>query len=392
MMGKYCLYKLICLLAVVFIGSPCAAYMQPIEGYNASAVTSAPLIKSPLSGFVSMGDVSFGPGGIPDNSLKWIEAEPGVFSGVVINITWAQLQPTPYTFDTSSIDQALQSVAAYNISHPDTPLGIRLNVIAGLAAPLWAKNLNGSPIEIAEYPNGTSPPIIFTIGRFWAPAYRADWKNLQDMLATRYDGNTLIHEVTNGSCATITGEPFAFITTPFALGNLHNAGFADQKYYDCLADSAADYAGWKESLVHYAFNPFLRTDTGLPISDEATTVALIKKWRASLGDRGVLANHDLQAGTGSPEFPRIKSMYLTFRRLGPLIDLQAWGSVEDWPSTIEYGIAAGATEIELWPGNATGEIQQAVPAARLEFWSAKLKANLSAAGQFSNCGQDTCPN
>jgi hypothetical protein len=201
MMGPHRLHKLVCLLALLHTGSPSIAFAQPM--------------KSPLSGFVSMGTVGLGPGEKPNNSLQFILAEPGVFSGVVINISWTQLEPAPNSFDTSGIDQALQAVAAYNAAYPTAPLGVRLNVESGLLAPGWAKNLNGPPIEITDIPNGTSPPIIFTIGRFWEPAYSNDWRQLQNMLAAKYDGNPLIHEVTNGSCATVTDEPFVLVTTPF---------------------------------------------------------------------------------------------------------------------------------------------------------------------------------
>jgi hypothetical protein len=372
------LRRLACVLAFFLAVSPGLALAQSGAGRSASAITNLLHIKTPLSGFVSMGDDTLGPGEIVDNSLKWILAEPGVFSGVVVNISWTQIEGKPNNFNTSAIDSALQAVAAYNARNRTAPLGIRLNVESGLLAPGWAKNLDGPPVEIADIPNGTSPPIIFTIGRFWEPDYRLAWRDLQDMLASRYDANPLIHEVTIGSCASVTDEPFVLITKPFAIRNMHRAGFTDQEYYDCLSDSPADYAAWKQSLIHYPFNPFLRTDSGVPISDEATTANLIDKWRSALGDRAVLANHGLVARPGSPEFPQIARMYKLFLKLGPPIDLQTWSAKQDWPNSIGYGIAVGATDIELWPGYAAGEIQATIPKAELELWSAKLQANLAA--------------
>jgi len=339
-----------------------------------------------------MGEDTMGPGEIVDNSLRWILAEPGVFSGVVVNISWTQIQGTPHSFNTSAIDAALRDVAAYNALHPATPLGVRLNVESGLLAPGWVKNLSGPPIDIAEIPNGKARPIIFTIGRFWTPSYRLAWRNLQDRLAWRYDRNPLIHEVTNGSCATVTDEPFIIIEKPLAIQNMRRAGFTDEDYYQCLADSPTDYAAWKESLIHYPFNPFVRTDSGRPISDEATTETLIGKWRAALGKRAILANHGLVAGPTSPEFPPLKSLYALFQKLGPPIDLQTYAAKQDWNDSIGYGIAEGATDIEIWPGFEPGEIQATIAKTELELWSARLKANLAAAKTFSDCGPDTCPN
>jgi hypothetical protein len=370
------LRRLACFLGLLLAGSPDLAFAQ--SGGGAATTANGLPIKPPLSGFVSMGDDTLGPGEVVDNSLKWVLAEPGVFSGVVINISWTQIEGSPSNFNTSAIDSAIQAVAAYNISNPTAPLGIRLNVESGLLAPAWAKNLDGPPIEITDIPNGAAPPIIFTIGRFWEPAYRLAWQNLQNFLAKKYDGNLLIHEVTDGSCATVTDEPFVLITTPFAIHNMQQAGYTDQEYYNCLANSSADYAGWTQSLIHYPFNPFIRTDSGVAVSDEATTESLVTKWRASLGGRAVLANHDLVSGSTSPEFPRIASMYELFLKLGPPIDLQTWASTEDWPDSISYGIAMGATDIELWPGYAAGEIQATIPTAQLKLWAGQLKANLAA--------------
>jgi hypothetical protein len=75
-------------------------------------------------------------------------------------------------------------------------------------------------------------------------------------------------------------------------------------------------------------------------------------------------------------------MYATFEQLGPLIDLQAWSANQDWQSTIAYGISAGATDIELWPGFAPGDVQAMVPKSFLEAWSAELKARVAETGEF----------
>jgi hypothetical protein len=85
-------------------------------------------------------------------------------------------------------------------------------------------------------------------------------------------------------------------------------------------------------------------------------------------------------------------MYALFQKLGPPIDLQTYAAKQDWDNSIEYGIAEGATDIELWPGFAAGEIQATVPKTELQLWSAGLKENLAMAKRFSDCGADTCPN
>ena len=84
----------------------------------AIAATSIPAraddpIKPPLRGLISMGAYKFvGTGGDPVNTLDKLNAKPGIFGGIVIVATWAQLQPTPTSTieDGNPIDQALAEV------------------------------------------------------------------------------------------------------------------------------------------------------------------------------------------------------------------------------------------------------------------------------------------
>jgi hypothetical protein len=374
-------------LTAAMIGGLCAALAAP-------SPSIAQIVKAPLSGIVSMGSTNLTPAGVPINSLQDIQAEPGVFSGVVVNIGWDALQPSPTTLNTATIDQALQAVAAYNAQYPATPLGVRLNVMGGLLAPLWAKTMDGPAVVTLDQPNGTAAPTIFTIGRFWNADYQMAWANLQTQLAARYDSNPLINEVSNDVCASVTDEPFVLITSSLALANMHAAGFTDAKYLACLENSPAYYQGWKETPMHWTFNPFQHTDAGYPIADETTTQEIIQAWRIIMGPRAILANHDLQSGTlngaSEAEFPNIASMYQEFRKLGGLINLQSYTAVQDWPDTMEYGIAAGATDIEVWPGTSAGYIQASASRAELLQWSAALKANRQAVAAYDACTSDTC--
>ena len=67
-------------------------------------------MKPLITGLVDMGEVSFNHtySLLPDNSLTAIDAFPGMFRGKVINVTWAQLQPTPAAFDPTVIDQGVE--------------------------------------------------------------------------------------------------------------------------------------------------------------------------------------------------------------------------------------------------------------------------------------------
>lgn len=55
-----------------------------------------PQVKPAIRGLVSMGAYRFvGAGGDPVNTLEPLRAKPGIFGGLVVIASWAQLQPTP---------------------------------------------------------------------------------------------------------------------------------------------------------------------------------------------------------------------------------------------------------------------------------------------------------
>ena len=99
----------------------------------------------------------------------------------------------------------------------------------GFEAPDWAKALGGPPIETIfnEKPR--------TVGRFWSPAYRQAWGQLQQQLAARFDRRPLIREVAITSCMSYTAEPFVVPMQDGVLAPLRAAGFTDAAYKECLA-------------------------------------------------------------------------------------------------------------------------------------------------------------
>ncbi|HEY7921566.1 MAG TPA: hypothetical protein VII62_00205, partial [Vicinamibacteria bacterium] len=178
-------------LALLVSGTPLAA--------------EEPQVKPAIRGLVSMGAYRFvGAGGDPVNTLEPLRAKPGIFGGLVVIASWAQLQPTPDAElqEGNAIDRAMADVRAYNAEHPDRPLAVRLRVWGGFMAPEWAMRLGGPPIA-ALHKNKTRH-----LGRFWSPEYRQAWRRLQEKLAARYDSWPLIREVSMTSCMSLTAEPF----------------------------------------------------------------------------------------------------------------------------------------------------------------------------------------
>src|ERR1700722_11949358 len=96
---------------------PCSLFKTVATALFIATITvteahAQPALKPLIHGLISMGNIGFHrrDGGIPDNSLKELEAYPGVLTGVVINISWDQLQPTRGSLNTAALDTALDAV------------------------------------------------------------------------------------------------------------------------------------------------------------------------------------------------------------------------------------------------------------------------------------------
>ena len=328
-------------------------------------------IKAPIRGLVSMGAYRFvGKGGDPVNTLEPLNAKPGIFGGLVVIASWKQLQPTSQSEigDNNVIDQALAQVRAYNEGNPDQPLAVKLRVWGGFEAPDWAKQLGGMPIDTTY--NDKSR----TVGRFWSPAYRQAWAQLQQQLAARFDKRPLIREVAITSCMSYTAEPFFVPTDDGVTAPLRAAGFTDSAYKDCLTGALADYAPWTQSRLVLSVNP-LRTGAGQGNGDPGFTEGVMRNCRQTVGARCVFDNHDLDT-----DFPKpLYRIYATMKQMGPEIEFQTWRKTpNDFDGTIQMGVSYGASSIELYqdyggfPLIADGKLKQ---------WATMLEANTGVANR-----------
>jgi hypothetical protein len=340
---------------------------------TAIAAAQTTILKPPFHGLLSMGNINFHlTGGIPDNAgdLAAVAAEPaGTFVGLVINLTWAQLEPTQDTFDFSSLDQALAEVSAYNTQNPNTPLGVRLRIWPGPTAPAWIKALDGfSPVTVFVSGN----PV--TVGPFWTPAYGQAWRTLQTQLADQYDPDPLIQGVSVTSCSTGTDEPFVLPTDQASLNNLHTAGFDDASYQKCLRNAVNDYDGWQTTYLDFPISPFQLTDSTTIRKSFPFTMQIIDLWKAKKQSQGILSNH----GLNSPVRTSLIPIYSAFQEIGPLIEFQMYSpALFYWDNAISYAISnEGATAIELWPSCScyAGGFAD-VPQTNLQQWSVELQAN-----------------
>jgi hypothetical protein len=320
--------------------------------------------KPPLHGLVTMGALTplFTKGGHADNTLKEANAHPGVYSGVLILASWDELEHVEGKLDASRIDVGLDAVRAYNNKYPATPVKAKLRIFSGWNTPEWVIAKSGGAIML-EDKDGSVP-----IGHFWTEAYRSSWKNLQAMLAARYDNDPLMEEVAVSSCATLTAEPFVMPLTAANLPKLHAASFSDAGFKACLMGALDDYSSWKHTAIDYTINPFRDTDSGHAVPDFAFPISVMEAFRTRYGSRGVIANHGLQATISEKQ----AALAAEFRKLGAPIEFQTYSPAVDWDGTVALGLKSGATEIEIWNTKDAGGPAN-VSYDQLKKWATEMK-------------------
>ncbi|HEY5334816.1 MAG TPA: hypothetical protein VIJ71_02205 [Mycobacteriales bacterium] len=196
---------------------------------------------------------------------------PAGISGVVVNATWAQLEPSPGTFDLSVVTQSLAAVGGYDRTHPGAQLGARLRVFAAFAAPTWAKGLGGPPLQVPATRDITVDP---TLGRWWEQPYRDAWSGLQQALAQAFDGNPVLRDVAVSSCSSLTAEPF--VLSPATERVAATAGWTAADQSACLEGAFTDYAAWRQTSLYYPGN------AGTAPADASVTAVLTRCAQATV--------------------------------------------------------------------------------------------------------------
>jgi hypothetical protein len=297
------------------------------------------------------------------------------FSGIVVNITWAQLEPLVGTFDFTDLDTSLAAVAAYNQANPTDPLVVKLRVWGGFTAPEWAKALDGPPIEVPAFADHPAPA---TVGRYWTAAYERQWTDLQNALAQRYDEDGLLDQVAVTSCNTATGEPFVMNGT--IEGALVAVGWNGADQQQCLESALSAYSAWKHTAVDYTVNGFADvSSTGVASQDFSVTQAVMEQCAAS-GTAGtaplcILDNHgltDTVTARQTAVYSEIDTLWQQYDHLVP-VDFQtvAPGGF-DLCAAIGVAVAEHARSVEVWPPGAGSSGFHAYAPSQLSAWDQAL--------------------
>jgi hypothetical protein len=335
-------------------------------------------VKPPLAGLIDMGvqaayqlDLPF-----PTVDTGAITPYAGSFGGIVVNETWAQLEPTQGREKWSALDASLAAVSRWNAAHPEEPVGVKLRIFAGNTAPTWAKALGGPSVSI------TTKGISKTYGRWWTTPYRQAWSSFQHAMAARYDANPLVRAVSVGSCATLTGEPFVMNLTGPAIQVMEAAGWTPRTQQSCLEGALDDYSGWVHTPVDFAFNPYRTVVSGRAVLDQSFTDQVMQECADSRSHKGptcVLGNNGLSAtadsGRSGPVYSQIDTLWQrTPGHVG--VYFQTVGSGVDC-GAIDVAIVHHAAGVELWPPDHGYRGFAGIPSPTLAKWNTALRSGSS---------------
>jgi hypothetical protein len=306
---------------------------------------NAPQMKPVIAGFIDMQTITWhnADDGQPTFTLDNIKPFPGLFGGIVLNATWAEMQPQPTgALTTARIDRALDQVRRYNVNHPTAPLGVKLRIFSGNQAPPWAKAIDGGPLTIQRNPQGCpSGDCPITIGKVWDRQYIAAWRSFQRSVAALYDSEPLIRSVAITSCTMETDEPFVLpVQQPVP------PGYTDAADQACLRGAVRDYAAWRQTAIDLTLNTFVPLQGGG--ADMAFSVSVMDACRADLGKRCELGNHALSSSMP----PENSAMVAAIAAKGQPIHYQTAGPKSagfDWRATMRTARRDHATALELWP-------------------------------------------
>jgi hypothetical protein len=328
-------------LALAALALAAAVPASPAGAVEYKPGAPVPGVKPPLVGFMPRGAV------IED-------AWAGIVTGTVVNISWAELEPTeaaPLPAFTQ-IDNALKRVRKYNLAHPDAPIGIRLRVLAGRNAPQWLKDKAGS--TFVQNPSG---PETGTVPFWWKSEVDVAYRRLQRNLALRYDSVPELREVQITRCSLIFGEPFLRLRTDASYDVFRANGLTRAADEACLRQQIAAHKVWKTTRSNLALNPYQDVEYRDGHPDVAFTFQMAGRCRDVLGERCTLDNHSLRDGVQIPEYAE---MYEGMRTMGGHNVVQSANAskVGDWTVTFQRVRLYELDSIELPTGYHTQDVAQ----------------------------------
>jgi hypothetical protein len=192
--------------------------------------------KLPIYGFTAVNYQGFtgNINGVVDNAQEEINQAPGAFTATAINVRWKDIEPSPGSFDFSTIETGLAALAASNKAN-NTNVTAKLRIFSANGTPTWLTTEENGGITMTV----SSTPYFD--GLWWSQDYREQWHAMMNALAAEYDPRDVVQEGVAAMCANSTDEPYVIGYTNYSSGyngtpSMVAQGYTDGKRESCLEE------------------------------------------------------------------------------------------------------------------------------------------------------------
>ncbi len=307
-------------------------------------------IKPAISGIVLMGNTKFNihTNILPNNIEDYIKVKSiwDGLDGVVINVTWSQLEPEEGQYDFTEIQKSINFIKLHNKSYPNKLWYAKLRVWYGNTAPSWyidGKNY----FLISRVISFKNPYLSNSIElKYWSSDFIQKAALLNNALASAYDNNDIIRDVSMTACSSLTDEPFISPDNISSITSEINEGYTNEQYFSCLYNIALIYSGWHSTVLDYSINSFRYIQPNFSIVKDILSSFSIINHILSLGLPNIrFDNHDLKRPLNSSIIKILKyeNQYVP---LGGTMQMQ--GPTFDPSVAIPIALSFGISCVELW--------------------------------------------
>lgn len=291
---------------------------------------------------------------------------PPVYDGWNPEIPAARVMPSKGVYDFTAIHDALTR-------NPNA----RLRLLHGVSDPDWLKTASGGPVLVENFQDHKTG----TVAHYWAGAYMDVEDQLQDALATEFDGTLRATFITTAML--IYAEPFQRqLMSTITKTNLLAAGWTPALDAAALYRMTTCHRAWKKTRVGVAMNPYQTLDgAGTVKVDLDETQRWMEDFRSTFPN-GILSNNSIRESMIGDE-SKAGNFYQRLMAMGKPLSFQTaiWDRIakeagaattarklDALKRTIEWAISMKAHALEV-PGGHT------LTDADIRAFSVRLKAN-----------------
>jgi hypothetical protein len=263
----------------------------------------------------------------------------------LIRCGWDQIETSPNRYDWRPLDSWLDRFPA---------AFAKFGVSAGGDAPGWLKAATGT-VQVTNVRSGENA----TCCRWWTTRAIDRWAEFQAALASRYDGDQRVLQVTSAEAATVFMEPFIIGGDNSSGRALYEAGCNESTQGAAIVRSTQDMvAAWKTTRVELALHSQwqIPSATGLE-SSWPKERDLLRLLSAAYGEKLMLTDYGLGAAeavtnTGTQTLANSTDAYswMTLRRReGPIgfqLTIGSPHTASTLASAIQGAITMGACYVE----------------------------------------------